>query len=204
MVRKGMVTLAEEDRVERERNLRKKEAREQRQKMVDRLLNGDIFEYNRQEFGLLLRDDLLMEDLKRALVDKFYRDSKDYELLSELKFLLQNMDKEIWLNIRRGNLTLRQVKTRVIERMDGYQHRYNDFDDIKHQLPPEMDKIHTGKAMQYIKAAFGKDLHELPKECLVEKLEPWQSNYRCLRSIKHLGASLYEHPKSGQWELTKG
>jgi len=41
------------------------------------------------------------------------------------------MDREIWLKIRKGKMTLKQIKTRVIERMDGYQRKYIEFDDIK-------------------------------------------------------------------------
>ena len=86
-------------------------------------------------------DDSLMEELKRQLVAKFYKESKDVEILNELRFLLSKMDKQIWIKIRKGKLSLTQLKMRVLEKMDSYKHTFTDFDDIKDNLLPSMAKI---------------------------------------------------------------
>ena len=49
---------------------------------------------------------------------------------------MTKMDKDIWLNIRKGKITLKQLKTRILERMDGYKNKFTDFDDLKDKLVP--------------------------------------------------------------------
>jgi hypothetical protein len=134
-----------------------------------------------------------MEALKCRFVDKFYSDSKDTNLINELSFLFTQMDRDIWLKIRKGKMTLRQIKTRIIERMDGYRCKYREFDDIKDRLIPELQRIDEKKATKYLKAAYGKNPLEIPMTELLSEMEPWQANMRCLRSIKHLGVDLPDY-----------
>jgi hypothetical protein len=107
--------------------------------MIERLLHDDIYDLNRPKFMALQADEILMEALKCRFVEKFYPNTpENVALINELSFLFTQMDREIWLKIRKGKMTLRQIKTRVIERMDGYQRKYIEFDDIKDQLIPEL------------------------------------------------------------------
>lgn len=83
-------------------------------------MHDDIIDLTRPKFLKLTADENLMEALKCKLVDKFYAKSTEYTLINELRFLFTQMDRGIWLKIRKGKMTLRQIKTRIIERMDGY------------------------------------------------------------------------------------
>jgi hypothetical protein len=109
-------------------------------------MNDDIIDLNRPKFMELQADECLMEALKCRLVDKFYANSTEYALISELRFLFTQMDRDIWLKIRKGKMTLRQIKTRIIERMDGYKFHFAEFDDIKDQLIPDLQRVDEKKA----------------------------------------------------------
>ena len=150
--------ILEEDRLELEGMKEHREIEKARLELVDKLMKHDIYDINHYQFLQMQMDDSLMEELKRQLVAKFYKESKDVEILNELRFLLSKMDKQIWMKIRKGKLSLTQLKMRVLEKMDSYKHTFTDFDDIKDNLLPSMAKIDHKKAEQYIKAAFGKSV----------------------------------------------
>ena len=90
-----------------------------------------------------------------------------------------------------GKYTLRQFKTRIIEKLNQNQVRYTDFDDIKGQLLTHLVDLDRKKVDEFAKAAYGKPLSKLSViETLVKPLEPWQSDLRCLRSLKNLGVTI--------------
>ena len=84
-----------------------------------------------------MEDVIIIDMLRREIVQRFYSDSPPEDLV-ELNFWLTKMDSSIWNQVRKGKLTLKQFGTRILERMDGYKHRFTDLDDIKHRLVPEL------------------------------------------------------------------
>jgi hypothetical protein len=123
--------LFDQDRIELETLHAQKLAEQKREQVVDKLMHGDLADLNRVQFKLLLANDALLENLKARLLTAFYANSKEYGLQADLKFLLSQMDKDLWLGIRKGKMTLNQIKTRVYECIDGYRHKYVDLDDLK-------------------------------------------------------------------------
>ena len=89
------------------------------------------------------------------------------------------VDKSLFCNMRDGKITLAQLKARVADKR-GFAH-YKVLDDIYEDMTEEQ-KSKIRNQPDLAKFLFGKN----PKpEDYSKPLEPWQSDRRCIRSIKY-------------------
>ena len=88
--------------------------------------------------------------------------------------------------MRDKQITLRQFRTRCLEKLSGNQFHFTDYDDIVHLIHPDCRNTDSDKINRWSIAAFGVPMSQLPlsgPESFINHLEPWQVQPRCLRSI---------------------
>ena len=76
------------------------------------------------------------------------------------------------------------MQARYLERINGKP--IIDFDDVKHLIDEKYQNLDMRKVNEYSIACFGKPIGEM-NESFIGKLQPWQSNLKCLRSISNFG-----------------
>ena len=100
--------------------------------------------------------------------------------LNDLVDTLFDSDKDLFIKFRDHQITFDQLKARIAER--HFKVSYVVLDDLKDKLDPsfyqDLDSFEPYFKMIYSNNPTYKDI--------LRKLEPYESNNRCLRSIKHI------------------
>ena len=94
-----------------------------------------------------------------------------------MKELLKLADKELYRQVRDKKITIRQFKTRCMEKLNGNQFAFIDYDDVEHLIDPECRNPDLKKVDRWARAAFGVPMHKLPlkgPDSFINKLENWQ------------------------------
>ena len=78
------------------------------------------------------------------------------------KELLKLADKELYRQVRDKKITLRQFKTRCMEKLNGNQFPFTDYDDVVHLIHPDCRNTDLRKIDKWSRAAFGKPFAQLP------------------------------------------
>ena len=137
-------------------------------------------------FDRKLRDPDLCHELSALLsfhLSEKYKLDYDFE---QVKSCLPYVDKTLFIEFRDACITLPQLKARVAERR-GFA-KYKVFDDVYAELTRE-EREELKNQPNYAEFLFGKNP---TAESYNRKLEPWESDPRCLRSIK------YHHKKGSK------
>ena len=85
-------------------------------------------------------------------------------------------DKELYRQMRDKKITLRQFKTRCMEKLDGNRLQFIDFDDVAHLMLPESFNLDIKKIDKWAMAAFGVPMEKLPLKgphSFINHLEDW-------------------------------
>ena len=130
-------------------------------------------------FDRKLKDTDLCHDLAALLsfhLSEKYKLDYDFE---EVKQCLPWVDKTLFIEFRDERITLAQLKARLAERR-GFA-KYKVFDDVYSELTKE-EKVKLLNQPNYAKFLFGKNPVAAD---FCRQLEPWESDPRCLRSIKY-------------------
>jgi hypothetical protein len=99
----------------------------------------------------------------------------------ELKSVLPEADKNLFLQFREGQLTLDQLKTRVNFKMG--RANYKCLDDLLQQgLDPNV-KRNPEETELYLNTIHRKERLDQVSTKDIMTREPWQANDRCLKSI---------------------
>ena len=117
--------------------------------------------FDNKQFNKYLTDDLLMDEFTKQVLEKFYPGEKNSKLGLDLKDILKQMDKELYHRVRSGCLTIRQLKARCLEKVNGNRFKCIVWDDIKDRIPENQHNIDKKQINQYMKAAFGKGINEI-------------------------------------------
>lgn len=155
-------------------------------KIIKKLLEENLHDLDSRQFEYLKRDENLMEEWAKNLVETIWIDYKDSPILPIITELLKLTDKELYLRAREKKITLRQFKTRCMERLNNNQFPFIDYDDIVHLIAPGAQNLDLKKLEKWTMAAFGKKVTEMKVEgpdSFLKRMEDWQVEPRCLRSI---------------------
>ena len=127
----------------------------------------------------MLKDQDVVHELAGLLafhLSEKHRLNYDFE---ELKACVGHVDKTLFMGFRDAKITLDQLKARVAERR-GFA-KYKVFDDVYSDLNRE-EREAILKRPNMAVFLFGKK----PKpEMYNRELEPWESDPKCLHSIKY-------------------
>ena len=152
-----------------------------------------------------------MDEFAKQVLEAFFPKDSNSPLALELKDILKKSDKEIYSRVRSGYLTIRQLKARVLEKANGNRFKCIVLDDIRDKVDEEYLNLDHKKVDEYLKAAFNLGLNEIKPDGpngVLNELEQWQFNMRCLRSLKNYGvkknrSSTTHAGKSGWYESSK-
>eukprot|EP00347_Sterkiella_histriomuscorum_P022870 403336849 len=144
-----------------------------------------------QEFKNILKDDELLGELSKKILDDFYKSDVGFKV-SDMKDLLKFIDRNLFMKLTDNQLTLDQLKTRIFEKiqMKTDSNKYYCPDDLKQLLGEELFNFDPAHVDEYIKMIYHKETKDLTAEEANTKLEPWQTNQKCLRSIYNLGVKV--------------
>ena len=127
-----------------------------------------------------------MDEWTKQLIEEIFYDQQDSPIIALLKELLKLADKELYRQLRDKKITLRQFKTRCMEKLNGNQFPFTDYDDVVHLIHPDCRNLDLRKVEKWSLAAFGKPFNKLSlkgPDSFINKLEDWQVQPRCLKSI---------------------
>ena len=178
---------------------------------VERLVHGDIRHIDNKEFNKYKSDEILMDELAKQILETFYSNDMNSPIALELKDILKKSDKELYGRIRGRHVTLRQLKARSLEKVNGNRFQCIVLDDIRDGIREEYLNLDHQKVDEYLKAAFGKGLNDIQPDGpdgVLKDLEPWQTNMKCLRSLKNYGikksrSATARSKKTGGWAHKK-
>ena len=109
--------------------------------VVKQLVHGDIKTVDNKQFNMYLTDDLLMDEFTKQVLETFYPDEQNSQIALELKDILKQMDKELFHRVRHRTLTIRQLKARCLEKVNGNRFKCIVWDDIKDRIPEDQHNI---------------------------------------------------------------
>lgn len=149
-------------------------------------MTGGLYEVDSKQFEMYKKDESFMDEWAKCLIETVWDDERDSPILPIIKELLKLADKELYLQARDKRITIRQFKTRCMERLNGNQFPFIDYDDIVHMIIPECQNLDLRKINKWSMAAYGKPMDQLPlkgPDSFINHLEDWQITPHCLRSI---------------------
>lgn len=130
-----------------------------------------------------------MDEFCKHVVETVFADDKaETKILSQIKELIKLADKELYLRARDKKITIGQFKTRCIEKLNQNQFPFIDYDDVVHLIHPDCRNLDLKKVDKWALAAYGMNLAQLPlkgPDSFINKLENWQVQPRCLKSISN-------------------
>ena len=100
-------------------------------------MTGGLYEVDSKQFEMYKKDESFMDEWAKCLIETVWDDERDSPILPIIKELLKLADKELYLQARDKKITIRQFKTRCMERLNGNQFPFIDYDDIVHMIIPE-------------------------------------------------------------------
>lgn len=122
----------------------------------------------------------------KRMVEDVWADEHDSPLIPIIKDLMKLTDKELYLQARERKITIRQFKTRCMEKLNGNQFKFIDYDDVAHLIHPTCKNLDLKKVDKWCMAVYGKHMDEIPlrgPDSFVDHLEDWMVQPRCLKSI---------------------
>ena len=131
-----------------------------------------------------------MDELTKQVLATFFPNDGNSQIALELKDILKKTDKELYYRVRGGNLTIRQLKARALEKANGNRFECIVLDDIRDKVAEEYLNLDHKKVDEYLKAAFNQGLDQIKPDGpdgILNDNEQWQYNMRCLRSLKNYG-----------------
>ena len=184
--RGGLDALQKE---ERERYDIEKEMKEEQAKLdkdVTVLMTENLHDIDSKQFEGYKKDDNLMDSWAKKMIEIVWHDEHDSPLIAIVKDLMKIMDKELYLQARERKITIRQFKTRCMEKLNGNQFKFIDYDDVVHLIHPDCQNLDLKKVDKWCMAVYGKHMDQLPlrgPDAFTENLEDWMVQPRCLKSI---------------------
>ena len=146
--------------------------------LAELMTDSDLEHISFTLFDRKMRDPDISHELAALLsfhLSEKYKREYDFE---QLKVNLPFVDLALFKDLRDARITMTQLKARVAERR-GFA-KYKVFDDLFPEL--SLEERETLKKRDKNSFLFGKN----PKpEDFTRQLQPWESNPRCLRSIKY-------------------
>ena len=133
-------------------------------------------------------DDNFMDEWTKRVIDVIFKDCQDSPIIPMVKGLLKLADKELYRQVKEKSITIRQFKARCLEKLNGYQFPFTDYDDVVHKMHESCRNTDLKKIDKWCLAAFGVPMEKLPLEGpnnFFSKLEPWQCDPKCLKSISN-------------------
>jgi len=104
--------------------------------------------------------------------------------IADLIDTMKNSDKDLFVKFRDKQITYDQLKARIAERR--FHVSYKVLDDLKGKIEPsfytDLDKFKPYFKMIY---GGGPGKKEITHKDILRDLQPYESNIRCLRSVKH-------------------
>ena len=71
-------------------------------------------------------------------------------------------DKQLYSQVKDKKITIRQFKTRCMEKLNGSKMKFIDYDDVIHLIHPDCQNLDTEKVNAWALAAFKQQLEKLP------------------------------------------
>lgn len=96
-----------------------------------------------------------MDEWTKQLVEKILFDQHDSPLIPQVKELLKLADKELYRQLRDKKITLRQFKTRCMEKLNGNRLNFTDYDDVVDLIHPDCRNLDLKKVDKWAQATYG-------------------------------------------------
>ena len=93
-----------------------------------------------------------------------------------------------------------------MEKLNGNQFKFIDYDDVVHQIHPECRDIDPKKIDRWARAAYGKPFADLSikgADSFNSKLQDWQVQPKCLRSIAGFSLPPNNKSRTDMYDQTK-
>lgn len=114
------------------------EAEQAKQKeIIQKLLTEDLYDIDSRQFEQFKRDENLMDEWAKVMIETIWSHEHDSPIVPMIKDLLKLADKELYLRAREMKITIRQFKTRCMERLNGNKVTFIDYDDVVHLIHPD-------------------------------------------------------------------
>ena len=102
--------------------------------IVQQLVHGDLRDIDNKMFSTFKADEMLMDEFAKRVLETFYAADKNSHIALEMKDILKKSDKELYQRVRGGNLTIRQLKARALEKANGNRFKCIVLDDIRDKI----------------------------------------------------------------------
>lgn len=113
-------------------------------------------------FETFKEDDNFLDEWTKKVIEIIFKDSQDSPIIPMVKELLKIADKELYRQVQEGKITIRQFKARCLEKLNGYQFPFVDYDDVVDKIHVECRDIDIKKIDKWAMAAFGMPMDKLP------------------------------------------
>lgn len=172
--------------------------------VIHKLITEDMNGIDQRQFEQYKHDEMFMDEWTKQVIETILVDDQDSPILGMTKELLKLADKELYRQVRDRKITLRQFKTRCMEKLNGNQFAFIDYDDVEHLIHPDCRNLDLRKINKWSKAVYGKPFANLSlkgEDSFINKLQDWQVQPRCLKSISNF--SLNDKKRSDSADFSK-
>eukprot|EP00347_Sterkiella_histriomuscorum_P009078 403342601 len=144
---------------------------------IDKLFTDKLKTIQYYDFHKIIQD----KKIREKVCERLFENNQARIPLLELMDTIKDSDKDLFMKFRDQNITYDQLKARIAERR--FKVTYKCLDDLKEKLDPQ---FYTDmEAFEpYFKMIYGSK-QPISHKDILRDLQPYESNKRCLRSVKH-------------------
>jgi len=99
-----------------------------------------------------------MDEWCKKVIETVFNNETEVKIVRMIKELIKLADKELYLQARDKKITIRQFKTRCMEKLNNNQFAFVDYDDVVHLIHPDCRNIDQKKIDKWAMAAYGAPL----------------------------------------------
>ncbi|CDW77049.1 UNKNOWN [Stylonychia lemnae] len=144
---------------------------------VDELFSEKIKNIQYYDFHKIIQNKKIREKVSERLFEQLFAKIP----LNDIMETLLDSDKDLFMKFRDQIITFDQLRARIAERK--FKVSYQCLDDLKEKLDPQF-YTNMEDFEPYFKMIYGSKSNLTHKDILRDLL-PYESNKRCLKSIKH-------------------
>lgn len=82
-----------------------------------------------------------MDEWCKKVIETVFNNETEVKIVRMIKELIKLADKELYLQARDKKITIRQFKTRCMEKLNNNQFQFTDYDDVVHLIHPDCRNI---------------------------------------------------------------
>lgn len=101
---------------------------------------------------------MFVDEWCKKVIETVFNNETEVKIVRMIKELIKLADKELYLQARDKKITIRQFKTRCMEKLNNNQFPFTDYDDVVHLIHPDCRNTDQKKIDKWSVAAYGAPL----------------------------------------------